>query len=77
LIDGERHDEVELILDSRLYRKRLQYLVKWLGWPDAENQWVYADDVQADELVKDFHQQYPHKPSEDAPDAKKRRTGNN
>jgi transposase InsO family protein len=77
MIDGERHDEVELILDSRLYRKRLQYLVKWLGWPDTENQWVYAEDVQADELVKDFHQQYPNKPSTDAPDAKRRRTGKN
>jgi hypothetical protein len=27
--------------------------------------------------VKDFHQQYPNKPSTDAPDAKRRRTGKN
>jgi hypothetical protein len=28
MINEERHDEMKLILDSRLYRKRLQYLVK-------------------------------------------------
>jgi hypothetical protein len=28
MIDKERHDEMKLILNSKLYRKRLQYLVK-------------------------------------------------
>jgi hypothetical protein len=28
MIDEKRHDEVKLILNNRLYRKRLQYLVK-------------------------------------------------
>jgi hypothetical protein len=31
MINEKRHDEVKLILNSKLYRKRLQYLVKWLN----------------------------------------------
>jgi hypothetical protein len=73
MIDEKRHDEMKLILNSKLYRKRLQYFVKWLSWSDIENQWVYVDDVQADDLIKNFHQQYFHKSSEDASNAKKRR----
>jgi hypothetical protein len=72
MINEERHDEVKLILNNKLYRKRLQYLVKWLNWSDTENQWVYVDDVQIDDLIKNFHQQYFHKSSEDASNAKKR-----
>jgi hypothetical protein len=56
MINEKRHDEMKLILNSKLYRKRLQYFVKWLSWSDTENQWIYVDDVQADDLIKNFHQ---------------------
>jgi hypothetical protein len=68
---------MKLILDSKLYRKRLQYFVKWLSWSNIENQWVYAEDVQADELIKNFHQQYFNKLSTDASNAKRRRIEKN
>jgi hypothetical protein len=55
MINEERHDEIKLILNNKLYRKRLQYFVKWLNWSNIENQWIYAEDVQADELIKNFH----------------------
>jgi hypothetical protein len=56
MINEKRHNEVKLILNSRLYRKKLQYFVKWLSWSNIENQWVYVDDVQVDDLIKNFHQ---------------------
>ncbi len=31
MINEERHDEMKLILNNKLYRKRLQYLVRWLN----------------------------------------------
>ncbi len=55
MINEKRHDEVKLILNNKLYRKRLQYLVKWLSWSNIENQWIYVDDVQIDDLIKNFH----------------------
>jgi hypothetical protein len=77
MINEERHDEMKLILNNKLYRKRLQYLVKWLNWSNIENQWIYAEDVQVDELIKNFHQQYFNKFSTDASNAKRRRIEKN
>jgi hypothetical protein len=61
LIDGEEEYSVEKILDSRHFgrRQRLQYLVKWEGYPDAENMWVDKDDVFADDKVREFKASNP------------------
>ena len=56
LINGEEEYEVETILDSRRSGRgcKLQYLVKWKGYSDAENQWVDAKDLHADQLLDQF-----------------------
>jgi hypothetical protein len=61
LIDGEEEYSVEKILDSWHFgrRRRLQYLVKWEGYPDAENMWVDKDDVFADDKVREFKASNP------------------
>jgi hypothetical protein len=61
LIDGEEEYSVEKILDSRRFgrRRRLQYLVKWEGYPDSDNMWVDKDDVSADDKVREFKTSNP------------------
>jgi hypothetical protein len=61
LIDGEEEYSVEKILDSRHFgrRRRLQYLVKWEGYPDVENMWVDKDDMFADDKVREFKASNP------------------
>jgi hypothetical protein len=61
LIDGEEEYTVEKILDSRRFgrRRRLQYLVKWEGYPDADNMWVDKDDVFAEDKVREFKTSNP------------------
>jgi hypothetical protein len=61
LIDGEEEYTVEKILDSRHFGRRrcLQYLVKWEGYPDADNMWVDKDDVFADDKVREFKASNP------------------
>src|ERR1700761_3944047 len=56
LVDGEEEYEIEKVLDQRHFgrRRKLQYLVKWKGYPDSENQWVDATDVFADEAIREF-----------------------
>ena len=56
LIDGEEEYEVEEILQSRKFRRgrKVQYLVKWKGYPESDNQWVEWDDLHADEVIADF-----------------------
>jgi hypothetical protein len=61
LIDGEEEYSMEKILDSWHFgrRWRLQYLVKWEGYPDADNMWVNKDDVFADDKVREFKNSNP------------------
>jgi hypothetical protein len=63
LVDGEEEYSVEKILDSWKFgrRRRLQYLVKWEGYPDSDNMWVNKDDVFADDKVQDFKKSNPAK----------------
>jgi hypothetical protein len=37
LVEDEKHYEIESILDSRIWYKKLQYFVKWLRWLNAKN----------------------------------------
>ncbi len=32
----------------------MQYLVKWKGYPDLDNQWVNKEDVFAEEVIREF-----------------------
>jgi hypothetical protein len=61
LIDGVEEYEVEKVLDSRRYGRgrKLQYLVKWVGYPDSDNQWVNKEDISADEAIKEFQRTNP------------------
>ena len=63
IIEDEIEYEVEAILNSKISRRRLVYLVKWKGYPDSENTWEPASNVKnASLLIKQFHARYPHKP---------------
>jgi hypothetical protein len=58
LIDGEAEYEVEQIHSHRTWgwRKTLQYLIKWKGYPGSDNTWEDADQIHAPVLIKLYHQ---------------------
>ena len=61
--DNEPKYEVEDILDSKLFRRRLFYLVKWKDYLDTENYWEPAAHLKnIPLLIKCFHLHYPSKP---------------
>ena len=39
VIDGEPEFYIERILNKRTHRRRVQYLVKWSGYPLSEASW--------------------------------------
>ena len=39
-------DEIEPILKKRKIGQRVQYLVKWLGYPESFNSWILKQDLQ-------------------------------
>jgi hypothetical protein len=56
LVEGEEEYEVETVLASRHFGrgKKLQYLVKWKGYPDSDNQWINKEDIFADDAIREF-----------------------
>lgn len=62
-IDGELEYEVEQILDSRIYRGKFQYLIKWKGYTEEHNMWELVENVQnAQATIDDFHHMHPATP---------------
>jgi hypothetical protein len=62
--DGTPQYELERIEDSRLHRGKLQYLVKWMGYPVSESTWEPANIIKNDapKAVRDFHRRNPSAP---------------
>jgi len=56
LVDNEEEYKVEKILDSRQFGRRCkkQYLIKWKGYPDSDNEWVDKKDVHAPDAIREF-----------------------
>jgi len=63
LVAGVEEQEIEEVLDSRLRRGRLEYLVQWKGFPREEQEWkTTAELSHAKEAVADFHRLHPASP---------------
>ena len=59
-IEGAQEFEVQEVLDSRRFRRKLQYKVRWKGYSPADDTWEDADHLEnAEEEVEDFHRRYP------------------
>ena len=64
VVQGETPEwEVEFIKDSRLYRGKLQFLVKWEGYPHEESTWEPAENLEnAPKVVQQFYLKHPGAP---------------
>ena len=60
LIGNKEEYEVEQIINHRYHGKQrqLQYLICWKGYSAADDTWEPADQVHADDLVKNYHAMY-------------------
>jgi hypothetical protein len=60
LIDGEEEYQVEHIMGHRNTEqgKKLQYLVKWVGYPESNNTWEPVDQIHAPDLIKQYQKQH-------------------
>jgi hypothetical protein len=57
LINGEAQYEVEAIRSHHYFgkNKRLQYLLKWKGYPEADNTWESEDQLNTPNLLKQYN----------------------
>ena len=59
---GPEYD-VAAILDSKLVRNKLYYLVDWLGYSPSERTWEPVEHVaNAQDLLAEFHRKYLDRP---------------
>src|ERR1700744_3133112 len=63
LTDGQEEYEIECVINSQRIGRglKLQYLVKWKGYPDSDNKWVSKDDISANEAIWEFKLRNPTK----------------
>ena len=62
IVNGEQEWEVEEIINSRLFRNRFEYRVKWKGYGIEEASWEPKENVNAPRLVAKFHREHPGAP---------------
>jgi hypothetical protein len=60
LIEGEEEYQVEHIMGHRRTGRgnKLQYLVKWVGYPDSDNTWEPFAQIHAPNLIKHYQKQH-------------------
>ena len=62
-VEGAPEYEVEQVLDSRLKRGKLEYLVKWFGYTDDHNTWEPELNLtNSKEAINEFHKSNPSAP---------------
>ena len=59
-VEGEEEWEIEKILDSRMFRGKLRYLVRWTGYDDPT--WEPANSIDKAMAIDVYHSLYPEKP---------------
>jgi len=63
VVHNEEEWEVQEILDSRIFRKRLEYKVLWKGYDYADATWEPKQNcAHAPDLIAEFHAQHPDAP---------------
>uniref|UniRef100_A0A914VXW5 Chromo domain-containing protein n=1 Tax=Plectus sambesii TaxID=2011161 RepID=A0A914VXW5_9BILA len=46
--------KVEKIVSRRIYKNKLQYEIKWAGYPHSDNTWEDADQLDIFEIIEEF-----------------------
>src|SRR5438128_3198715 len=64
-VSEERDEEyeVETIVDSRIYKGKLQYLIHWKGYDESERTWEPVSNLKnSPKIVEQFHKSHPSAP---------------
>ena len=61
--DCNEEYEVDTIIDSHIYKGKLQHLVHWKGYDESERTWEPVSNLKnSPEIVEQFHASHPSTP---------------
>ena len=62
-VDSVPEFEVQSVLDSRFRRRKLEYLVDWVGYDESDRTWEPAGALHnATDAIAIFHKKFPSRP---------------
>ena len=68
IVDSFEEFEVHTILDSRIRRRRIEYLVDWVGYDASERRWEPLSSLEnAKSAIASFHFDFPLRPRPPVP----------
>jgi hypothetical protein len=60
---SEEFEVEEIVRHRKLSNGKVEYLLKWKGFSDSENQWIEDSELNCKDLLEDYWEKQGHKPT--------------